>query len=227
MNVDISMENLLDLLAATPRVKLLKLFFVRNTEAFNLNRMENLFASCLPEISDLIIYECSLIASLIEFLPPNSVKSITIKAEPNEHLDINLQHQKSIVKLNLSSEAEEPLPIDLFENLKLTHLSLNVKSAENLSTLLAQQTSLVFLDISSIVIDNETFLRITELSGLEKLKLNVSEISLDIFVSITKLINLKCLSLGGGLQSYWEVISHGRFKLEKFEIINWEVNHHN
>lgn len=221
MNLDISLKNLLNLLVATPNIQLLKLFFVNKTDLIRTNqKMKD--SELLPEISDIIIYECdSAMARLIGFLPADSIRSLTIKTGELEHLKIGLKRQKSIKKMNLMSEIATPIPVDLLKNLMLTHLTLSVERTENLSELFAQQTSLVFLDVSATVIDDKSFLKITKLLNIEELIVNISGVSLGAFASITNLKNIKCLSLSGGTNQHFKALIHlENFSLEKLDDVS-------
>lgn len=195
MNVEVPMKFLLEILSLTPNLKLLKLFFI-NQDCCNFpSTVEH---DPLPPVSDIIIYECGAAVDwLIEYLPANSIKSLTMKSVGFTNLKLILKNQTSIVKMNLMSDSENPTPNDLLDDFKLTNLILNLKNGQNLSELLDKQHELTFLDVSSMIIDDAVLIKIFQLQKLGNLSFNVSGCSLDVFMRIHRLKNLKILSLTG------------------------------
>lgn len=201
MNVEVPMKFLLEILSLTPNLKLLKLFFI-NQDCQNFYGSVN--HDLLPPVSDIIIYECGAsIHWFIEHLPANSIKSLTIKSVGFYNLKLILKNQASIVKMNLMSDSENPLPNDLLDDFKLTNLMLNLQNGKNLSTLLDKQHELTFLDVSRMIINNDALIKISQLQKLEKLSFNVSGCSLNVFMRIHRLKNLKFLSLSGALNEHF------------------------
>lgn len=223
MNVKVSICNLLTLLKFTPNLKLLKLFFVHTTnDEMDPGRISKLPEDFLSEIPDLILVDCGpSVEDLIEYLPENSVRSLTIKANELSDFRYAIKDQLSIVKLNLICTSITPLPSDSLEDLKLTHLTMDVRSAQNASDIIGKQKNLKFLDVSQTIIDNETFSEITQLPRLETLLVDASGISHHIFVSIAKLKSLKHLTLNHASEVYLiRLMRLGGVCLETFNVVN-------
>ena len=189
MNVNISLHQLVNILQLTPNLTFLKLFFV-NLD-YKLKRLNNeaMDYQNMPKISDLIIVECSRsVEGLIEYLPPNTIKSLTVKTTNTQNLASVLKNQTSIFKMTLTGDDSFPLAA-----IKLTHLIISVK--KNLAEFLAHQPGLVFLDTSAMIFDYNAFEAITRLLNVEKLSINAAGIGSDILNRINSMQNLKQFNL--------------------------------
>lgn len=190
MNVDITLNRLVTLLQYTPNLTFLKLFFVNRD--YDTNRLKDEAIpeyQSMPKISDLIISACGpSVDWLIEYLPPNTIKSLTVNTDDTQNLASVLTNQTSIVKMSLISD--DPLPLAA---IKLTHLIINVK--KNLFAFLAQQPGLVSLDISAMIIDYNAFEAIIPMLKVEKLFINVSGMPSNVIGKIKSMQNLKQITL--------------------------------
>lgn len=217
MNVEISIDNLLELLVFAPNLKILKLFFVH--ENWKPNKLKKYSSETLPLIDNLMIYECNRsMASIVEYLPENSIKSLTIKTNDIETL--MLRHQPSIIKMNLTYHGESPIPVDLLANQQLTHLTVNVRNSENLLEIVSPQNSLKFLDSIGTIIDNDTFGAITKLPQLDKLMVNVSGISHSIFSAFSGMKSLKSLTLKNVSFRHLNILKHCDLMLDTVNFID-------
>lgn len=222
MNIDIPIKWLLELLSFTPNLKFLKLFFV-NKGDLGMFEFQQDFQNKLPEITDVIIYECgeSISDNLVTSLPAGSIKSFTIKCDNFFYLGDSLEQQKNIKKINLT--CDESVPVDLLTDLKLTHLTLNTANGEDLAEILSQQTELQFLDTNAMPLDTEAFKAILDLDHLEDLNISVEKVSIGAFSFISELTKLKRLSLSGGFPIHLVVLtSLNDFKLQKLSYVNIE-----
>lgn len=178
MNVEIRVESLLLLLSYTANLKHLKLYFVScNKNHVARVKME---ANRIPPLTDLILYKCGdSMTQLINYIPENAVKSLTIKVAHFKDLASYFEHQKAIDKLSLMCPNYEQLPADLLKDLKLSHLLLNVQAAEDIGATITGQKTMKTLDLGALVIDGSTFDKILKLKKLNDLTINVAGIEDD------------------------------------------------
>lgn len=210
MNVKIKLADLSDLLSFCPNLKMMFLYFVNQNAHNEVLNVQRFYDDPLPEIKDIVIYECGdSVLGILSQLPKDSVKSLTIKIEKSfEALKDSLPQQRTIKKLNLISDSNEDLTGDFFENLpQLTHLTLNLKQKENLPAIIACNRGLTALDIGDMEIDDIVFMEVVQLPLLEKLIIDCSAVSVATFISLESVKGLKFLSVISISPTHFEVLA--------------------
>lgn len=217
MNLEISITNLLRLLSYPDDFRTLQLFFINHSE--DASEHVKIPPDPLPFFENIIIIDCGLsIMKMMTHLQPDSLKSVTVKVTTFDKLDLALKKQNAVVKLSLNCLEEVPLPKGLFAGHEFTHLILNVASIVNMSEFLTQfMSTLQFLDIGS-TIDTNTYSVISKMENLNKLCVNLADVSGAATIMIAQLTNLSSLILYGGDSTHLEgLLSLKNFCLDFFD----------
>lgn len=195
-SVEISMQNLLELVKASKHLSDLRLTHVDLIGTEKNSAVISALSKFQSELKSLYVNECSeTISSFIHILPCTSLEILFIRAKNIEHLRRIIQKNRGLKKLNLQlTERKDPLPRDLLNEIELSHLQILLDNKDNLDPIIESQVNLKSLSTNARLGRN-LVKRITNFHAIEELSFKGDRVDYDDLSAIASWKKLKTVKI--------------------------------